>query len=187
MLQKIANTFGFPNKENLHMIYTTLARIREHEPCTYGWKKLCKTLGGISKYGKDTPVSLLQILDSNGLDDALWCLRACDDEAVSREVARRYALQVVHRWEPPAVVLEYLNTGNEALREAAWHTAWDAEWYVAWDAVRDTARAAARAAARGSAWYAAWGAAWYARDAGATLGAQTQHLRDMLKDCKGSV
>lgn len=41
-------------------------------------KKLTAYLGGIHKYGADTPITLLQILDSNGLDEALWTLRICD-------------------------------------------------------------------------------------------------------------
>ena len=53
---------------------TTLNAIREHAPCADGWKKLLGNLGKSS--ADDEPLSLLTILDSNGLDDAIWCLRA---------------------------------------------------------------------------------------------------------------
>lgn len=55
-------------------IFTTLNKIREHSPCTAGWSKLLKSLD--KTYVDDEPLSLEHILDSNGLDDALWALRA---------------------------------------------------------------------------------------------------------------
>ena len=57
--------------------------------------------------------------------------------------ARMQALSVIHLWEPPEIVLDYLMTGDEELRDAAR------------DAARDVARDAARAAARAAAWAAA--------------------------------
>ena len=76
----------------------------------------------------------------------LWIADATD---VLRKFARLCALDVVHLWDAPDVVVQYLKTGDESLRDAVW-AAWDAAW-AAWDAAR-----AARAAAR---------AAWGARDA----------------------
>ena len=58
------------------MIYTTLSKIRQHSPCADGWTKLLKHLG--KTRADDEPVSLLTVLVSNGLEDALWCLRAVD-------------------------------------------------------------------------------------------------------------
>jgi len=55
------------------MITTTLNKIRDHKPCEDGWEKLLKYLGKTS--ADDEPLPLLTILDSNGLDDTLWCLR----------------------------------------------------------------------------------------------------------------
>lgn len=52
---------------------TTLNAIRAHGPCKSGWRKLLCHLGKTE--ADDEPVSVLTILDSNGLDDALWCLR----------------------------------------------------------------------------------------------------------------
>ena len=54
------------------MIKTTLNKIKEREPCSDGWKKLLKHL---KKTGPDDePLSFLEILKSNGIDDAVWCL-----------------------------------------------------------------------------------------------------------------
>ena len=74
------------------MIYTTLNKIREHDPCSDGWKKLLKRLGKTE--ADDEALSLLTILESNGLNDALWCLRACD--GIEKE-ARLYAIACARR------------------------------------------------------------------------------------------
>jgi hypothetical protein len=88
-----------------------------------------------------------------------------------RSYAKKQALSVIHLWNPPKVVVDYLNSDDEALRDAAWgaargaarDAAWDAAWGAArdaaWDAAWDAARDAAWGAARGAAWDAAWGAA----------------------------
>ena len=60
-----------------------------------------------------------------------------------RYFARMQALSVVHLWDAPDVVMDYLMTGDDRLRAAAWAAASDA----------------ARAAARAAAWAAAWAAA----------------------------
>src|SRR4051812_14592716 len=56
------------------MFTTTLNRIREYSPCREGWGKLLEHLGKTK--ADDEPVSYATILESNGLDDALWCCRA---------------------------------------------------------------------------------------------------------------
>lgn len=52
-----------------------------------------------------------------------------------REFARWCAMQVIDKWEAPACVRRYLETGDESLRDAAWAAA---------DAARDASRAAQR-------------------------------------------
>ena len=54
----------------------TLNEIRKHNPCAEGWEKLLTYLGKTK--ADDEPLSLLIILDSNGINDALWCLRAVE-------------------------------------------------------------------------------------------------------------
>ena len=55
------------------MITTTLRKIRQHNPCSEGWRTLLSSLGKTG--ADDEPLPLTTILQSNGLDDALWCLR----------------------------------------------------------------------------------------------------------------
>jgi hypothetical protein len=62
-----------------------------------------------------------------------------DAEPLLRQFARQQALSVVHLWNAPHVVLDYL-MGDDA----AWDAARDAAWTAAWDAARDAALAAAR-------------------------------------------
>jgi hypothetical protein len=76
----------------------------------------------------------------------LWGYDASD---VLQRFARMCALDVVHLWDAPDIVVEYLKTGDESLRDAAWAaardtvgaaawaTAGDAAWDAAWDAARD--------------------------------------------------
>jgi hypothetical protein len=78
-----------------------------------------------------------------------------DATEVLRYFARMQALSVSHLWadsdDPGDVVLDYLLTGDEnaraaawaAARAAAWAAALDAAWDAAWDAARDAALAAA--------------------------------------------
>ena len=62
---------------------TTLAIIKSHLPCAEGWRKLTKALGTTEE---TTVISYAQILESNGIDDAIWALR-CD-----KMLAVEYAL-----------------------------------------------------------------------------------------------
>ena len=57
----------------MRVVTTTLRQIRQHEPCADGWRTLLSALG--KTWEDDEPLPLTTILQSNGLDDALWCLR----------------------------------------------------------------------------------------------------------------
>ncbi len=124
------------------MIYTTLNKIRAHGPCVSGWEKLLRHLGKIQ--ADDEPVSMLTILNSNGLDDALWCLRAIDSH--QREM-RLYAVwcarQVQHLMTDPRSVTALNVAERHANGEAT-----DGELAVAGAAARDAAREAAWDVAR---------------------------------------
>ena len=107
---------------------------------------LCRVeCGGIVVHGDDklvcTERTILQRVD---LTDAL------------RYFARMQAVSVVHLWDAPQITLDYLMTGDDSMRDAAWGAARDAARDAAWGA----ALGAARDAAWGAAWSAAWGAAW---------------------------
>ena len=174
---------------------TTLNQIRDKSPCACGWKKLLAHLGKTA--ADDSPLSIATVLDSNGLDDALWCLQAVKGH--DREI-RLYcvwcARQVQHLMTDPRSldaldVAERFANGEatEQERAAALDAAGDAAWVAAWDA----AGAAARAAAGDAAWAAAWDAAWAAAMAAAmdaaraavwaaARDAQEKHLRELCAE-----
>ena len=139
------------------MIYTTLNRIRAHAPCAEGWKKLLNHLG--KTRAADEPLALVTVLDSNGVDDALWCLRAEPQHAaIWRLLAVHYARQVQHltadqRSLNALDVAERHAHGlaTDAELEAAGVAAWDAASASAGDAVRDAAWDAAGDAVRDAA------------------------------------
>jgi hypothetical protein len=58
-------------------LITALNKIRARGPCKSGWKKLLKHLGKTE--ADDEPLPFSVILDSNGLDDALWCCRTAPE------------------------------------------------------------------------------------------------------------
>ena len=128
---------------------TTLKAIRNHGPRGFVWVNLLGALGKTK--ADDAPLSLLEILKSNGLDDALWCLRAVDGH--DKEI-RLYAVwcarQVQHlmtdkRSLDALDVAEAFANGKAtkkelaAARAAAWdaaRAAGDAAGAAAWDAAR---------------------------------------------------
>jgi len=146
------------------MIYTTLNRIREHSPCSNGWAKLLRYLG--KTQADDEPLALATILESNGLDDALWCLRAVDGhEKEMRLYAVWCARQVQHLTKDPRIlaaldVAEHHAHGQATDKELT--AARDEAWAAA-SAAAYAARAAAYAA-RDAAWDAAYAASAAARD-----------------------
>jgi hypothetical protein len=146
--------------------YTTLNKIREHRPCQDGWEKLLRNLG--KTQADDEPISIIAILESNGIDDALWCLRAFDDvDKDARLFAVWCARQVQHLMTDPRsiaaidVAERYVNCdANGAELSAAWAAANAAASSAANAAASSAAWAAASDAARAAAWDAANAAGW---------------------------
>jgi len=186
------------------MITTTLNRIRACL-CESDWAKLLKHLGKTQVDDELLPFSV--ILESNGLDDALWCCQSapeCDREW--RSFAVWCARQVQHLMtdkrsiEALDVAEQFANgratqaelaaaraaadaaadaarAAADAAREAA--GAWAAAWEAAgaWAAGTFAAADAARAAAADAAWEAA---AWAAR--AAAWAAVWEAARDAARD-----
>jgi hypothetical protein len=76
-----------------------------------------------------------------------------------KQFARWCALQVIHLWNVPPVVREYLETGNDSLREEAYGAAAGAAAGAAyWAADEAAAWAADEATARAAYWAATWAA-----------------------------
>jgi len=117
-----------------------LEDIRDQHPCESGWKKLIRSLDGRT----EGDVSLSHILDSNGIEDAVWCLRVlpyreqclfradvaelvvhlCDDPRPKQAIA------AIRQWHSGEI-------GDKSLTDAA---------YAAYTASRDYASYATAAA-----------------------------------------
>jgi len=136
---------------------TTLNKIRACSPCEPGWTKLLKHLGKTT--ADDEPLPFSVILESNGLDDALWCCRASPEyDREWRLFAVWCARQVQHlvtdkRSIEALDVAERFANGLATTQElaAAWYAAGYAARAAAGAAARVAARSAARAAARAAA------------------------------------
>jgi len=63
------------------MLSTTFRLAHKANACQDSYKAVAKALGGIRAYGKDTPIPLVKVLEIQGLDDALWCLRCTEQSA----------------------------------------------------------------------------------------------------------
>ena len=108
---------------------TTLNKIREYDPCLDGWRTLLKTLN--KTQADDEPLNLLTVLNSNGLDDTLWCLRAIEGhDSDIRLFAVWCARQVQHLMQDQrsidalGVAEDYSNgKANQEQLDAAWDEA----------------------------------------------------------------
>ncbi len=71
---------------------------------------------------------------------------------ILRKFGRLCALDVIHLWDAPDIVVRFLKTGDESLRsaalDAALGAAWAADWDTAWDFALDVALDVALGAAR---------------------------------------
>jgi hypothetical protein len=109
-----------------------------------------------------------------------------DATEVLRQFARKCALDVIHLWDAPDVVVQYLKTGEESLRDAARTAAGAARVVGATRAARAATRVVgATRAARDAAWDAAWAAAgdaaWVTDAAWATASEkQNRRLTSMI-------
>ena len=163
---------------------TTLNKIRACNPCASGWRTLIKSLG--DDFDHETEINLLTILDSNGVADMLWTLRATlqDSKRTASHLAIEFAEQALPIFEqrrpddprPRKAIKaarDYLagTTSLEGLRKAR------AAAYAAYDAAAaayaaayaaDAAYAAADAADAAYAAYVAAAYAAYAADAAYT-------------------
>ena len=131
------------------MITTTLNRIRAHKPCPVGWKELLTHLGKTEP--DDEPLPFSVIVESNGLNDALWCCRA--EPQHSREW-RLFAVWCARQVEHLMMDQRSLDALATAERHAD-DLATDEELAAACAAARDAARYAASYAASYAARYAA--------------------------------
>lgn len=83
------------------MLHTTFAKAKEANACIESYKKMAKHLGGVRKYGNDTPIPLDTVLDVLGVDDTTWCLRCTIENSrkLAIEFNCRCAEHVLHYFE----------------------------------------------------------------------------------------
>ena len=157
------------------MLFTTFKKLHEHGACPEGYQKLARSLGGINKYGKDTLIPLDKIIESNGLQDTIWTLRATTEssENLIIEFACQCAEHVLHFYtdkypddKRPQLAIEAARVCITDKSEAA-----------------EDARAATGDAAEDAAWAAARAAAWAAGDAAGDAEEkwQTETLLELLR------
>ena len=75
---------------------TTLNKIRDFSPCTSGWKKLLSHVG--TDFDPDAEINLLTVLESNGVGDMLWTLRATEQD--SKRIASQLAIEFAEQALP---------------------------------------------------------------------------------------
>ncbi|CAJ6131185.1 bacteriophage protein [Burkholderia pseudomallei] len=162
----------------------TLAALRKAGACYEGYNKLVRSIQGKAfsaedadrnsyiPFKHDAEIPLLDILKSNGLDDALWTLRCISGadrdlrlfavwcarqvEHLMQDQCSKDALNVAERFANGEATDEERAAARDAARDAAWATArdaardaaWATAWAAAWAAAGGAAGAAARAAAR---------------------------------------
>ena len=141
-------------------MFTTLNLLKEHAACMDRYRHLCKALGGVNQYGRNTPISFEQLSKMNGLDDALWALRAVpydqikERDLIARLFAAGCAEHVLPIYEQQYPDDKRVRLCIEASRRFAYGeisreelAAYDAARAAAYDAARAAAYDAARAAA----------------------------------------
>jgi len=155
------------------MICTTLNRIRKHDPCVEGYRKLLRHLGKTK--ADDEPLPFSVIVESNGMEEALWA--CCTVPEHDREwrlfavwCARQMqhlmtdqrshdAINVAERFALGAATKNELAAARDAALAAERDAASDAALVAACNAACDAASDAACNAASDAVWYAVWYAA----------------------------
>ena len=126
---------------------TTFGEIREFNPCTDGWKLLCKNLNPEMDMEKE--VSVLEILESNGVKDAFWALRTQDyrdycliladvaesvlhifEEKNKGDTRPRKAIEAIRKWHSGIITDAELKDAADAAdaADATYNAAYSAQW-----------------------------------------------------------
>jgi len=156
------------------MPHTTLKELREHEACICGYNKLACYVAGqpfdecrdtYVRIRHDEPICLATVLESNGLNDALWALRACQQTTEMVRAERLFAVWCARQGQHLMTDPRSIAALDVAERHADGLAA-DAELYVAnaaanaavgtvaesWAAASSVVSSAADAAANAAAW-----------------------------------
>ena len=172
------------------VLHTTYRLLRQANACKDRYTVFRLAATALGYKGDNTPVPLTVLLQTNGLDDTLWALRAVlpSEKALRNRLARLlacdYAEHVLPVFETRFPADPRPRAAIAVSRRYALGLATDDELRAARDAAWDAARHAAGTAARDAAWDAAWDAAEAARDAERFW--QHERLLTMLKGTEAS-
>nr|MDD5037169.1 hypothetical protein [Methylococcaceae bacterium] len=135
----------------------TLAALRKANACYDGYNKVVRNLQGkpftdadgeLNAYlrlAHKAPISIRSILDSNGLDDALWALRCIENSERDKDI-RLFGVWCARQVEHLMIDPRSVNALDVAERHAHGNATYN-ELAAARAAAGDAARAAAWAAA----------------------------------------
>ena len=165
----------------------TLKDLRQAGACYPGYNKLVRSIQGVPFTEEDEgresyihhahkePVPIISILETNGLDDAIWALRCVKNadrdirlfgvwcvrqvQHLMEDQRSCDALDMSEQFANGKASAEALAAACDAACDAAGDAARAASRDAAWCAAGDAARDAAWCAARNAAWHAAWHAA----------------------------
>ena len=143
---------------------TTLNKIRACSPCASGWRTLVKHLG--EDFDPDAEINLLTILESNGVADMIWTLRAAigqDSKRIASQLAMRFAEQALP-------IFEKRRPNDERPRKAIQAARDYLDGKISLEELR-SCRSHADAADAAAAAYAAYAAAYAAADDAAAYAA----------------
>jgi hypothetical protein len=165
--------------------FVTLKALRKAEACVSGYNKVVCSLSGKEfnpkrktyiRYKHEGQISILSIIESNGIYDALWATRCVTGNDRDLRLFAVWCARQVLRLMTDKRSINAIDTAERYANGKAT----DAELAAAWAATRDAARAAAGVAARDASWAAAgvaardasWAAAWAAARAAAWAAAR---------------
>lgn len=157
---------------------TTLNHIRDAHPCAEGWRRLRTYLG--TDFSDDAPLDVLTVLDSNGLEDALWVVNTLPDKKLAQHFQAWCAEQVLHIFEADRpndirvrdqITILRNDEASDEERDATRSAAEEAFWATRGGAAQEAANAAvgrvlwtmvraARRAAGTAAWWSIYDAIW---------------------------
>ena len=155
----------------------TLKQLRKAGACVSGYNKLARSLQGQPYTAQDEareswlrfaykdPINLLTILESNGVNDCLWALRAVvhpDLARIVRYIACDSAEFCLHNFESRYPEDMRVRNCINTARKFADGIATEEDRHAARSAAQSAAQSAAEYAARSAAGYAAESAAGYA-------------------------
>jgi hypothetical protein len=86
------------------MIQLTLNQLRAAEPCKEGWRAALK--GRRKRKADDAPFALVELIQSNGIRETLWAIKAVQDQDFElRRLAQIAAECIAHRCSREIVAL----------------------------------------------------------------------------------